>query len=34
MQYRELGRSGLKVSALGFGSWAIGGTWGTVNDNE
>ncbi len=34
MQYRELGRTGLKVSALGFGSWAIGGTWGTVNDSE
>ena len=34
MQYHELGRTGLKVSALGFGSWAIGGTWGTVNDNE
>ncbi len=34
MQYRELGRTGLKVSALSFGSWAIGGTWGSVNDNE
>jgi aryl-alcohol dehydrogenase-like predicted oxidoreductase len=34
MQYRELGRTGWKVSCLGFGSWAIGGTWGTVNDNE
>ncbi len=34
MQYRELGRTGLKVSALGFGSWAIGGTWGTVKDDE
>ena len=34
MQYHELGRTGLKVSALGFGSWAIGGTWGTVNDSE
>ncbi len=34
MQYHELGRTGLKVSALGFGTWAIGGTWGTVNDSE
>jgi aryl-alcohol dehydrogenase-like predicted oxidoreductase len=34
MQYRELGRTGLKVSALSFGSWAIGGTWGTVDDRE
>lgn len=34
MQYRELGRTGWKVSALGFGSWAIGGTWGPVEDAE
>jgi len=24
----------MKVSALGFGSWAIGGTWGPVDDRE
>jgi aryl-alcohol dehydrogenase-like predicted oxidoreductase len=34
MQYCELGRTGWKVSALGFGSWAIGGTWGSVDDRE
>lgn len=34
MQYHELGRTGLNISALGFGSWAIGGTWGTVDDSE
>jgi aryl-alcohol dehydrogenase-like predicted oxidoreductase len=34
MQYHELGRTGWKVSALGFGSWAIGGTWGAVDDSE
>ncbi len=34
MQYRELGRTGWKVSALSFGAWAIGGTWGPVNDAE
>jgi aryl-alcohol dehydrogenase-like predicted oxidoreductase len=34
MQFRELGRTGWKVSALGFGSWAIGGAWGSVNDRE
>ncbi len=34
MQYRELGRTGWKVSAASFGSWAIGGTWGSVEDAE
>jgi aryl-alcohol dehydrogenase-like predicted oxidoreductase len=34
MQYRELGRTGLKVSALGFGAWAVGGDWGAVDDAE
>ncbi|MGE5463700.1 MAG: aldo/keto reductase [Syntrophothermus sp.] len=34
MQYRELGRTGLKVSTVSFGAWAIGGTWGDVNDDE
>ncbi len=34
MQYRELGRTGWKVSASSFGAWAIGGTWGAVDDRE
>jgi aryl-alcohol dehydrogenase-like predicted oxidoreductase len=34
MQYRELGRTGWKVSALSFGSWAIGGSWGPVDNTE
>lgn len=34
MDYRELGRTGWKVSALSFGAWAIGGTWGAVDDQE
>jgi len=34
MQYRKLGRTGWKVSEISFGAWAIGGTWGDVNDNE
>jgi aryl-alcohol dehydrogenase-like predicted oxidoreductase len=34
MQYRELGRTGWKISAVSFGSWAIGGTWGQVKDAE
>ncbi|MER3483580.1 MAG: aldo/keto reductase [Meiothermus sp.] len=34
MEYRELGRTGYKVSTIGFGAWAIGGTWGHVEDSE
>lgn len=34
MKYRELGRTGWEVSAISFGAWAIGGTWGTVSDKE
>ena len=34
MEYRELGRTGWKVSTVSFGAWAIGGTWGDVKDDE
>lgn len=35
MQYKILGKTGLKVSAIGFGAWAIGGNmWGPQNDND
>ena len=34
MQYRELGRTGWKVSTISFGGWAIGGTWGPVDDTD
>ena len=34
MNYRTLGRTGWKVSEISFGAWAIGGTWGTVDDKE
>jgi len=34
MQYRQLGRTGWKVSDVSFGAWAIGGSWGSVSDDE
>ena len=34
MQYRELGRTGWKVSTISFGAWAIGGSWGSVDDGD
>jgi aryl-alcohol dehydrogenase-like predicted oxidoreductase len=34
MKYRTLGRTGWKISEIGFGAWAIGGAWGTVDDRE
>jgi aryl-alcohol dehydrogenase-like predicted oxidoreductase len=34
MQFRPLGRTGLSVSAISFGAWAIGGAWGAVDDTE
>jgi len=34
MRYRELGRTGWKVSEISFGAWAIGGAWGQVDDTE
>src|SRR4029079_6430368 len=34
MDYRTLGRTGWKVSTVSFGAWAVGGTWGAVDDDE
>lgn len=34
MKYRELGKTGWKVSEVSFGAWAVGGSWGQVEDSE
>jgi aryl-alcohol dehydrogenase-like predicted oxidoreductase len=34
MDYRHLGRTGLEVSQIGFGAWAIGADWGTVSEAD
>lgn len=34
MKYRKLGRTGIEVSELSFGTWAIGGAWGATDDSE
>ena len=35
MEYRLLGKTSLKISAIGFGAWAIGGNmWGPQDDND
>jgi len=34
MEYRELGRTGWRISAISFGGWAIGGSaWGGADDD-
>ena len=32
MNYRTLGKTNYKISEVSFGGWAIGGTWGNVDD--
>jgi len=32
MQHRRLGKTGYDISVIGFGAWAIGGSWGEVDD--
>jgi aryl-alcohol dehydrogenase-like predicted oxidoreductase len=34
MNYRLLGRTGMKVSEVSFGAWAIGSSWGPVDDRD
>ena len=34
MKKRTFGNSGLEVSEIGFGAWAIGGSWGEQSDKD
>jgi len=34
LEYRELGRTGMRVSVVSFGAWPIGSDWGHVDDKE
>jgi myo-inositol catabolism protein IolS len=34
MEFRLFGRTDLKISAIGFGCWEIGGTYGRIDESE
>lgn len=34
MNQRPLGQTGMTVSEIGYGTWGIGGDWGTTHDHE
>ena len=34
MKYRKFGNTGLEVSEIGFGAWAIGGSWGEQKESD
>lgn len=34
MKYNQLGNTDLNISELSFGTWAIGGAWGKLDDRE
>jgi aryl-alcohol dehydrogenase-like predicted oxidoreductase len=34
MRYRTLGRTGWNISTVSFGAWAIGGSWGAVDERD
>jgi len=34
MKYRKFGNTGLEISEIGFGAWAIGGSWGEQRESD
>jgi aryl-alcohol dehydrogenase-like predicted oxidoreductase len=34
MEYRQFGNTDLKISAIGFGCWEIGGTYGRIDESD
>ena len=34
MKYRKLGKTDFNVSEIGFGAWAIGGSWGAQKETD
>ena len=34
MLYRELGKTGIKASAIGLGTWNIGNQWGAIDEEQ
>lgn len=34
MKFRPFGKHGIQVSEIGFGAWAIGGSWGTQSESD
>ncbi|MBV8090836.1 MAG: aldo/keto reductase [Alphaproteobacteria bacterium] len=34
MEYRQFGQTGLTISAIGFGCWEIGGTYGRIDEDH
>jgi aryl-alcohol dehydrogenase-like predicted oxidoreductase len=34
MKYRKIGKTGPEISEIGFGAWAIGGSWGEQSETD
>jgi aryl-alcohol dehydrogenase-like predicted oxidoreductase len=34
LRYRDLGETGMRVSEISLGTWAFGGDWGTVSEDD